>query len=45
MLGAALAVVAVASGLVAAIVVHAIIDLRLLVVPVDIAEAVDAKRG
>jgi hypothetical protein len=45
MLGAALAVVAVAAGLVAAIVIHMIIDLRLLVVPVDVAEAVDAKRS
>jgi membrane protease YdiL (CAAX protease family) len=43
-LGAALAVVAVASGLLTAIVLHVIIDLRLLVVPVDIAEGVDAKR-
>jgi membrane protease YdiL (CAAX protease family) len=45
MLGGALAVVAVASGLLAAIVLHMIIDLRLLVVPVEVAEAVDAKRG
>ncbi len=45
MLGGALAIVAVASGLLAAIVLHMIIDLRLLVVPVEVAEAVDAKRG
>jgi hypothetical protein len=45
MLGAALAVVAVASGLLAAIVVHVLIDVRLLVVPVDVAKAVDARRG
>src|SRR4051812_29307087 len=45
MLGAALAVVAVASGLFAAIILHAIIDLRLLVVPVDVAEAVEARSG
>jgi CAAX protease family protein len=45
LLGAALAVVAVASGLLAAIIVHTIIDLRLLVVPVDVAEAVDAGTG
>ena len=45
MLGAALAVVAVASGLLTAIVMHALIDLRLLVIPVGLAEGADAKRG
>src|SRR5205085_12558994 len=37
--GAVLAGVAVASGLIVAIVVHALIDLRLLVVPGDLADA------
>jgi hypothetical protein len=47
LLGGSLAVVAVASGLFAAIVVHVIIDLRLLVVPVDVADAAgaDAESG
>jgi membrane protease YdiL (CAAX protease family) len=42
LLGALFAVVAAASGLLAAIVLHALLDLRLLLVPRDVADAVES---